>query len=210
MSWGFPDKPFGPVAQPLLNTLRDLSRECLEEWQTFLFSLFSSGTGGFATKQRIPTAARQPSLLLGDIGPCDLARRERDPMLDHYQDSQDFIQALTRAEAGIYSRGLNDGLGDLRILWERHVGDTEDRVFRTLVAEGPAADGLVGFFLAEHADLSTRLTALTNTSPSAERSQATIRLIHRLIQHVYLEARVLSPSGRSGAKAGADTHVGAP
>ena len=91
-------------------------------------------------------------------------------MLDHYQDSQEFVQALTRAEAGIHVHGLNDGLGDLSALWERHVGDTEDRVFRTIVAASPTADGLVGFFLAEHADLSARLTALAESPPSAERS----------------------------------------
>lgn len=130
-------------------------------------------------------------------------------MPDHHQDSQEFVQALTRAEAGIHVHGLNDGLGDLSVLWERHLGDTEERVFRSIVAASPTADGLVGFFLAEHADLSARLTALAESPPSAERSQATIQIIHRLIQHVFLEARVLSPADRSGPRADADARVGA-
>lgn len=104
--------------------------------------------------------------------------------------------------------GLNDGLGDLQTLWGRHVEDTEERVFRTLVEASPAADGLVGYFLTEHADLSARLTALAESSPSAERSQATIWLIHRLIQHVFLEARVLSPADQLGVRVGADAHAG--
>ena len=118
------------------------------------------------------------------------------------------MRALTQAEAGIHSHGLNDGLDDLQSLWARHVEYTEERVFRTLVAVSPSAGGLVGFFLAEHADLSARLTALAESSPSAERSQATIRLIHRLIQHVFLEARVLSPADQFGARAVADAHAG--
>ena len=130
-------------------------------------------------------------------------------MPDQHQDPQDFVQALTRAEAGIHLHGLNDGLGDLRALWERHVADTEERVFRTLVAASPTADGLVGFFSAEHADLSAHLTALAESPLSAERSQATIRVIHRLIQHVFLEARVLSTGDQLGVRAGADARVGA-
>jgi hypothetical protein len=126
-----------------------------------------------------------------------------------HQDPQDFVQALTRAEAGIHLHGLDDGLADLRSLWERHVGDAEEHVFRILVAECPTVDGLVGFFLAEHADLSTRLAALTEASPSTERTQAIIHLIHRLIQHVLLEARVLSHTGGRCIGASADTPVGA-
>lgn len=129
-------------------------------------------------------------------------------MPDRDEDSQEFVQALTQAEAGIHLHGLNDGLGDLQTLWGRHVEDTEERVFRTLVEASPAADGLVGYFLTEHADLSARLTALAESSPSAERSQATIWLIHRLIQHVFLEARVLSPADQLGVRVGADAHAG--
>ena len=130
-------------------------------------------------------------------------------MRNHLQDPQDFVQALTRAEAGIHLHGLDDGLADLRSLWERHVGDAEEHVFRTLVAESPTADGLVGFFLAEHADLSVRLAGLTEASPSTERAQDIIHLIQRLIQHVFLEARVLSHTGGGCVRAGADTPVGA-
>ena len=130
------------------------------------------------------------------------------PML-HHQDPEDFVQSLTRAEAGIRLQGLNDGLGDLGTLWARHVRETEEYVFRALLAQSPTADGLVGFFLAEHADLSACLAALAQASPSAARLQATVQLIHRLIQHVLLEARVLAPAGAPGTLAGADAPVGA-
>jgi hemerythrin HHE cation binding domain-containing protein len=130
-------------------------------------------------------------------------------MRHHNPDAQNFVQALTRAEAAIHLHGLNDGLGDLRTLWEQHVEDTEEGVFPALIAASPTADGLVGFFLAEHADLSARLTALTECPPSGERSQASIQLIHRLIQHVFLEARVLPSADQLGTRAGVDAGVGA-
>lgn len=89
--------------------------------------------------------------------------------------------------------GLTGGLADLASQWTRHVEETEERLFPYLVARGPAADRPVGFCLAEHAALSARLADLAAARPTPEWLREAESLISRLIQHVFLEARVLQP-----------------
>jgi len=103
------------------------------------------------------------------------------------------------------------GLAELTLQWERHVEETEERLFPSLVALGPAADGPVGFCLAEHAELGARLAGLTSGRPAAEWLWEAEILIGRLIHHVFLEARPLQPlldrtAARRSTK-GADQHV---
>lgn len=126
----------------------------------------------------------------------------------HHADLQGLLQAMTRAEAGIRLRGLDDGLADLRTLWQQHVTDVEEHVLRRMVAADASADGLAGFLLTEHADLTMRLASLSSRPASAERAQAIIALIHQLIQHVFLEARVLSAMGAEGLATAPDTSAG--
>ncbi len=88
---------------------------------------------------------------------------------------------------------LTGGLGDLAVQWARHVEEAEDRLFPRLVAGGPAADGPVGFCLAEHAALGARLAELEAAPSTPEWFREAELLIGRLIQHLFLEARILQP-----------------
>ncbi len=103
------------------------------------------------------------------------------------------LRALTRAEEDARLNAVDSGFSDLRILWQRHVREAEAHVYHILASTSPAPDGLVGFFLAEHADLTTRLNALADHPPSAERTRSLVQLIHRLMLHVSMEARALPP-----------------
>lgn len=132
-----------------------------------------------------------------------------DTIASHYPDLHGFLQALAWAEAATRFPGWNDGLTDLRTLWERHVRDAEEHLFPSLVVASPAADRLVGFFLAEHADLTARLAALEGEPPTPDQAQAAIQLGLRLIQHILLEARVLSPEARGDIRASLDAIAGA-
>lgn len=109
------------------------------------------------------------------------------------------LRALTRAEEDARLNAVDGGLSDLRILWQRHVRETEAQVYHILASTSPAPDGLVGYFLAEHADLTTRLNALAGHPPSTERMHSLIQLIHRLMLHVSMEARALPPMNLQAA-----------
>ncbi len=89
--------------------------------------------------------------------------------------------------------GLTGGLTDLSLQWMQHVEMAEKHLFPSLVAQGPAADGPVGFCLAEHAALSARLADLAAGQVTPEWFRRAEELIGRLIQHVFLEARILRP-----------------
>jgi len=119
-----------------------------------------------------------------------------------------FLRVLGQAEAGIRLHDAAGGLAHLRTLWEQHLEETEIRRFPPLLAEGPAANGLVGFFLAEHADLSARLASLERGAGTAGWAQEATQLICRLIQHVFLEARSLPSPGGGEAGAGLDVMGG--
>ena len=109
------------------------------------------------------------------------------------QGSLNVLRALTRAEEEVRLNLVDGGLSDLRTIWHRHVRESEAHVFHILASTSPAPDGLVGFFLAEHADLTTRLNTLADDLPSTERMRALVQLIHRLMLHVSMESRALPP-----------------
>jgi hemerythrin HHE cation binding domain-containing protein len=103
------------------------------------------------------------------------------------------LKTLATTGRAMRLAGLTGGLADLTSQWARHVEETEQRLFPSLVARGPAADGPVGFCLAEHAALSARLANLAALRLTPEWLHEAETLIGRLIQHVFLEARVLQP-----------------
>ncbi len=109
------------------------------------------------------------------------------------QGALNVLRALTRAEEDVRLNPVDGGLSDLRTVWRRHVRESEAHVFHILASTFPAPDGLVGFFLAEHADLTTRLNTLADDSPSTERTRSLVQLIHRLMLHVSMESRALPP-----------------
>ncbi len=115
------------------------------------------------------------------------------------QSALNVLRALTRAEEDARLNPLDGGLADLRILWQRHVRETEAHVYHILASTSPAPDGLVGFFLAEHADLTTRLNGLAGDPPSTDRTRSLVQLIHRLMLHVSMEARALPPMDTQAA-----------
>jgi len=89
--------------------------------------------------------------------------------------------------------GLAGGLVEIASEWERHIEESEKRLFPRLVARGSEADGPVGFCLAEHAALSARLADLMDALPTVEWLREAEVLVGRLIHHVLLEAHVLRP-----------------
>jgi hypothetical protein len=103
------------------------------------------------------------------------------------------LRALTRAEEDARLNAVDGGFSDLRTLWKRHVREAEAHILHILASTSHAPDGLVGFFLAEHADLTTRLNTLSDHPPSTERTRSLVQLIHRLMLHVSMEARALPP-----------------
>ncbi len=107
--------------------------------------------------------------------------------------AQVLLETLATTGKAVRLAGFTGGLADLAAQWARHVEEAEDRLFPILVARGPAADGPVGFCLAEHAALGARLADLELAPPTPEWLQEAERLIGQLIQHLFLEARVLRP-----------------
>ena len=116
-----------------------------------------------------------------------------DSGLDLSTNAQSLLKTLAATGRTVRLTGLTGGLADLTSQWTRHVEEAEERLFPHLVARGPAADGPVGFCLAEHAALSARLADLAAAQPTPEWLREAEMLIGRLIQHVFLEARVLRP-----------------
>lgn len=116
-----------------------------------------------------------------------------DSGLDLSAKAQSLLETLAATGRVVRLTGLTGGLGDLASQWARHVEEAEERLFPHLVARGPAADGPVGFCLAEHAALSARLADLAAERPTPEWLREAEMLIGQLIQHVFLEERILQP-----------------
>ena len=106
---------------------------------------------------------------------------------------QSLLEILAVTGRAVRLAGVTGGLTELIAQWARHVEEAERRLFPYLVACGPAADGPVGFCLAEHAALGARLARLASTRPSPEWLGEAEVLIGRLIHHLFLEARILKP-----------------
>ena len=103
------------------------------------------------------------------------------------------VQECVAAECGLRIAALIGGPADLRSQWARHVEQAETRLFPRLVASSPAADGPVGFCLAEHAALGACLAQLEASRFTAEWCREAERLVGRMIHHLFLEARILQP-----------------
>ena len=116
-----------------------------------------------------------------------------DLSLDFSTNAQSLLKTLAATGRAVRLAALTGGLADLTSQWAQHVGEAEERLFPQLVAKGPAADGPVGFCLAEHAALSARLADLATAQPTPKWLREAEGLIGRLIQHVFLEARLLQP-----------------
>lgn len=120
-------------------------------------------------------------------------KQPMDSGLDLSTSAQSLLRTLAATGTAVRLAGLTGGMADLAAQWACHVEEAEERLFPRLVARGPAADGPVGFCLAEHAALSARLADLAAAQPTPEWLRQAEVLIGRLIQHVFLEARVLQP-----------------
>ena len=111
----------------------------------------------------------------------------------HHPPTQALLNTLAATGAALRLCGLAGDLADLKAQWTRHVREAEERLFPRLVAGDPAADGPVGFCLAEHAALSTRLAELESAPATREWMREAELLIGRLVQHLFLAARILQP-----------------
>ena len=116
-----------------------------------------------------------------------------DSSLNPSANTQSLLSTLAATGRAVRLASLTGGLADLASQWAQHVEEAEDRLFPRLVAGGPAADGLVGFCLAEHAALGARLAELETAPSTPEWFREAELLIGRLIQHLFLEARILQP-----------------
>jgi hypothetical protein len=116
-----------------------------------------------------------------------------EPEIELHPTTRGLLSTLTATGRAVQLAGLQGGLTDLMSQWDRHVEEMESRLFPCLVAGGPAADGPVGFCLGEHAALSARLRDLAAAPPKREWIREAELLISRLIQHLFLEARLLRP-----------------
>lgn len=121
------------------------------------------------------------------------AKQRMDADQELSANAQALLDTLAATGQAVRLASLTGGLADLEMQWARHVEEAENRLFPRLVAGGPAADGPVGFCLAEHAALGTRLAELAATRPTPEWLRQAELLIGRLIQHLFLEARILQP-----------------
>ena len=123
----------------------------------------------------------------------DDVKQRKDADQDLSANAQALLDALTTTGRAVRLASLTGGLDDLTSQWARHVEEAEDVWFPRLVAGGPEADGPVGFCLAEHAALTARLAELAATRPTPEWLRQAELLIGRLIQHLFIEARILQP-----------------
>lgn len=116
-----------------------------------------------------------------------------EPEIDLHPTTRGLLSTLTATGRAVQLASLQGGLNDLISQWDRHVEEMENRLFPCLVAGGPAADGPVGFCLGEHAALGARLRDLAAAPPTREWMREAEVLISRLVQHLFLEARLLRP-----------------
>lgn len=116
-----------------------------------------------------------------------------EPEIDLHPTTRGLLSTLTATGRAVHLASLQGGLNDLISQWDRHVEEMENRLFPCLVAGGPAADGPVGFCLGEHAALGARLRDLAAAPPTREWMREAEVLISRLVQHLFLEARLLRP-----------------
>jgi hypothetical protein len=125
--------------------------------------------------------------------------------------AQELLRTLAATGHAVRLASVTGGLNQLASEWARHVEEAEDHLFPRLVARGAVADGPVGFCLAEHAALSARLAGLDAAHPTPAWFREAEVLIARLVQHLFLEARILQPlldqAARAGATDRADHHL---
>jgi len=133
-----------------------------------------------------------------------------DPGLDLHTNTQTLLRTLAATGQAVRQASVTAGLAELASVWAQHVAEGEDGLFPWLVASGPAADGPVGFCMAEHAVLSARLAELQDAHPNPAWLREAELLIRRLVQHLFLEARVLQPlldeTAPANATPRADSH----
>jgi len=116
-----------------------------------------------------------------------------EPEIELHPTTRGLLSTLTATGRAVQLASLHGGLNDLMAQWDRHVEEMESRLFPCLVAGGPAADGPVGFCLGEHAALSAHLRDLAAAPPTRAWMREAEVLISRLVQHLFLEARLLRP-----------------
>ena len=108
-------------------------------------------------------------------------------------DAQALVRMLATTWGAVRVAAAAGGLTELVSEWHRHVREIEDHLFPRLIAAGPAADALVGFCMAEHAALNARLATLGPVQPTSAWLREAERVIGGLVQHLFLEARILQP-----------------
>ncbi len=108
-------------------------------------------------------------------------------------DAQALVRTLATTWGEVRVAAAAGGLAELGSEWERHVRETEEHLFPRLIADGPAADAPVGFCMAEHAALNARLAMLGPAQPTSAWLREAERVIGGLVQHLFLEARILQP-----------------
>lgn len=137
--------------------------------------------------------------------------RPMEPEIDLHPTTRGLLSALTATGRAMQPASLHGRLTDLMSHWDRHVEEMESWLFPCLVAGGSAADGPVGFCLGEHTALSARLRDLAAAPPTRAWIREAELLISRLIQHLFLEARLLrlllDRMGSGELMEGADSHL---
>jgi len=108
-------------------------------------------------------------------------------------DAQALVRMLATTWGAVRVAAAAGGLVELGSEWHRHVRETEDHLFPRLIADGPAADAPVGFCMAEHAALNARLATLGAAQPTSAWLCEAERVIGGLVQHLFVEARILQP-----------------
>ena len=108
-------------------------------------------------------------------------------------DAQALVETLATTWGTVRVAAAAGGLADLGAAWHRHVREVEESLFPHLIAKDQAADAPVGFCMAEHAALNARLASLGPAQPTPEWLREAERVIGGLVQHLFLEARILQP-----------------
>jgi iron-sulfur cluster repair protein YtfE (RIC family) len=108
-------------------------------------------------------------------------------------DAQALVRTLATTWGAVRVAAAAGGLAELDTEWHRHVRETEEHLFPRLIADGAAADAPVGFCMAEHAALNARLATLGPAQSTSAWLLEAERVIGGLVQHLFLEARILQP-----------------